>query len=450
MATQKLTDGYVEDLQTEGRDGVVWDTALPRFGLRITPGGRKLYVIQYRAKAAPGVPSVSRKVTIGEHDGSLWNVTKARAQARKVLGAVDAGGDPVAERQAKAEAAKRAKAEAAAAAKAAIAEARAQELERFEIVAERFITQATKGKRSANEIARLLRRGPIPAWTGQRVTKIRRADVANLIDDIRERSPATARLTFAALRGLFGWCIERELIEISPCTHLRAPPRPAARDRVLADEELKAVWQGAEALGFPFGPIIKLLILTGQREAEVAGMAWSEIDLLKATWTIPKERTKNGRQHLVHLSAEAKQIIEAVPRNGELLFPARPAPARKNAQTPGQRRLRPVVGFSAAKRLLDGDVTRKTKAALPTASLQPWRFHDLRRTAATGMAGLRFAPHVVERVLNHASAIPALVVTYQREDYLDERKAALASWGMRVAALVEGREMPSNVSPLRA
>jgi integrase len=448
MATEKLTDGYVEDVVATGRDFTIWDEVLPRFGLRVTPAGRKVYVVQYRAKPAPGVPSVTRKVTIGEHDGSLWNVTKARAQARKVLGASDAGGDPVADRIAKAEADRLAKIEAANAAARAAAEAQARERERFETIAERYIAQALPGKRSASEIARLLRRGPIETWQGRHIAAIRRADVADLMDTLRARSPATARLTFAALRGLFGWCVERELIETSPCVYLKAPPRPAARDRVLTDDELKLVWQGADALGHPFGPIIKLMILTGQREAEVAGMRWSEIDLDAGTWTIPKERTKNGRQHLVHVSDEALEIIKAVKRTGALLFPGRRAPARKHDRDAAASTERAVTGFSAAKRLLDGDVARKTKAPLPTASLAPWRFHDLRRTAATGMAGLRFAPHVVERVLNHASAIPALVVTYQREDYLDERKAALAAWGRRVGALVDGRELPSNVRHL--
>ncbi len=129
--------------------------------------------------------------------------------------------------------------------------------------------------------------------------------MAELIDAIRKRSPATARLTYAALRGLFRWCIERELIEVSPCDYVKAPPRPAARDRVLTDDELRRVWQGADALGYPFSAIIKLLMLTGQREAEVAGMRWAEIDLEAATWVIPKERTKNRREHLVDLSPEA-------------------------------------------------------------------------------------------------------------------------------------------------
>ncbi len=451
MATFKLTDGYVEGVAVDGRDQVIWDTALPRLGLRVTPAGMRIYVVQYRAKPAPGVPSITRKVTIGEHDGSLWNVTKARAAARRVLGAVDTGGDPVAERQAKAEADKRMKAEAAQAAARAAAEAEARERERFETLAERYIAQALKGKRSGAETARLLRRDPTDAWTGRQVGTIRRVEVADLINAIRERSPATARLTYAALRGLFAWCIEREVIANSPCDHVKAPPRPPARDRVLADDELATIWGGAEALEYPFGPIIKLLMLTGQREAEVAGMAWSEIDLAAATWVIPKGRTKNGREHAVDLSPDAVEIIKALPNVGELLFPARRAPARKHARKPGEAIPRPVVGFSAAKRLLDGDVQRKTKAQLPTASLAPWRFHDLRRTAATGMAGMGFPPHVVERVLNHASGVTGgLVGVYQRHEYRAERKAALDAWGKRVASIVSGQAPASNVHQLRA
>ncbi len=451
MATHKLTDGYVKSLETDGRDRVIWDEALPRFGLRVTPAGRRIYLVQYRAKAGPGVPSVTRKARIGEHDGDLWNVTKARAAAKKLLGPVDGGGDPLAEREAKAEAAERAKVEAADASARAAAVAEARERDRFETVAERYIVQALGEKRSARETARLLRQGPAAEWHGRHVAAIRRVDVADLIDAIRKRSPATARLSYSALRGFFAWCIERELVDVSPCDHVKAPPRPPARDRVLSDEELAAVWKGADALGFPFGPVIKLLMLTGQREGEVAGMVWSEVDVSAASWIIPKERTKNGREHVVDLSAEALAIIEAVPRTGELLFPARRAPARKHPRKAGDTAARPVVGFAAAKRLLDSDTARKTKDPLPTAGLAPWRLHDLRRTAATGMAGMSFPPHVVERVLNHASGVTGgLVGVYQRHEYRPERKAALTAWGTRVAAIIGGEEPASNVRALRA
>jgi integrase len=451
MAKRKLTDGFVEGLAADGRDQVIWDAELARFGLRLTPAGKRIYLVQYRAKPAPGVASTTRKVTIGEHDGRLWNVTKARAQARKVLGAVDAGGDPVAERIAQAAADEMARAEAAELQAQAAIQAEARERDRFEAVTERYVAARLIGKKSGREFARHLRRGPMVAWRGRHVVAIRRVDVRDLLDEIGKRSPASARLTYAALRGLFGWCIEREIIEISPCDHVKAPARPVARDRVLSEDELQAVWQGADCLGFPFGPIIKLLMLTGQREAEVAGMTWAEVDLEAATWNIPKERTKNRRAHAVDLSPEAVEIIESLPRLGDLLFPARNAPARKHVRDESETGPRPVAGFSAAKRILDGDVKRKTKADLVTAALAPWRIHDLRRTAATGMAGMGFPPHVVERVLNHASGVTGgLVGVYQRHEYRTERRAALEAWGKRVAAIVSGAALPSNVRKLRA
>ncbi len=289
------------------------------------------------------------------------------------------------------------------------------------------------------------------AWTGRQIGAIRRRDVVELLEGIRPRSPATARLTFSALRGLFSWCVEREIVETSPCDHVKAPARPAARDRVLSDEELKTVWQGADALGHPFGPILKLLILTVQREAEVAGMAWSELDLKTATWTIPKQRTKNAREHVIDLSPQAVDVIKAVHKDSDLLFAARRAPPRKHARQSADETPRPAVGFSAAKRILDGDVVRKTKAKLPTADLAPWRIHDLRRTAATGMAGLGIAPHVIERVLNHVSGVRGgLVGVYQRHEYRAERKSALVTWAKHVDALVSGIEPASNIRQMRA
>ncbi len=290
MAALKLTDGYVDGLTADGRDQVIWDLELRRFGLRLTPGGRKIYVVQYRAKPAPGIPSTTRKMVIGEHDGRLWNVTKARAQARKFLGAVDAGGDPVADRLAKAGAERRSKVEAeraaaqasaeakeaaiqaAAAAEQAAAEALARERDRFEAIAERYIAAVVDGRKSGGETARHLRQEAMKAWSGRQIGAIRRRDVADLLDAIRPRSAATARLTYSALRGLFGWCAEREIIEVSPCDHVKAPPRPAARDRVLANDELQAVWQGADAFGHPFGPILKLLILTAS--AKPRSLEW--------------------------------------------------------------------------------------------------------------------------------------------------------------------------------
>jgi integrase len=451
MANLKLTDGVVEAIEPSDRDIYLWDSALPRFGVRITPAGTRIYLIQYRAKAALGEVTKTRRIIIGRHDGDLWNATKARAAARKFLAAVDLGRDPFADREAE----RAASADAARATTAAEAlrsrEAEARERDSFEAVAERFI-ELLKETRSGLETARLIRHGPVKAWKGRYIGEVRRADVADLIDQTRKRSPAVARLTYAALRGLFGWCIERDLIVASPCDRLKAPPRPGARDRVLTDDELVAIWKAAAGLGYPFGPVVHLLMLTGQRRAEIAGMKWAEIDLDTATWRIPKERTKNGRAHEIDLGAEALAVIRAVPQAGPLLFPARNAPARSPTAAALRRQVADngaVRGFSATKRRLD-------ELAGVQGPCEPWRLHDLRRTAATGMAGMSFAPHVIERVLNHISGVQGgLVGVYQRHDYRAERKAALIAWGSHVAAIIEGRGRgPSkgraNVVPIRA
>lgn len=435
MATLKLTDGEVEAIEPGDRDVYVWDTALPRFGVRVTSAGARIYLVQYRAKGEPGSGSKTRRITIGQHDGELWNTTKARAAARKLLAPVDLGQDPFADREAD-RAAKAGAATFAAEAEALkLREAEERTRDSFEAVADRFVDRSLKDTRSGQETARLIRHGPVAAWRGKHISEVRRADVADLIDQIRMRSPATARLTYAALRGLFGWCIERDLIAASPCDRLKAPPRPEARDRVLSDDELRAIWKASDGLGYPFGPIVQLLMLTGQRRGEVAGMAWTELDLEASTWRMPKERTKNGRAHEIDLSVEALAVIKAVPRAGALLFPARTAPTR-TGEAAGSKPSDPgaVRGFSATKRRLDA-------LAASEGAREPWRLHDLRRTAATGMAAMNFGPHVIERVLNHVSgAQGGLVGVYQRHDYRAERKAALVAWGARVATVIKGAD----------
>ena len=169
-----------------------------------------------------------------------------------------------------------------------------------------------------------------------------------------------------------------------------------------------------------------MMLLTAQREGEVAGMGWSELDIEKRIWAIPGARSKNGKPHIVHLSAMAIEILEQVPRvaGQDLLFSG-------TGKTP-------VSGFSRAKaridRLMGGDIA-------------PWVLHDLRRTATTGMARLGIAPHVADRVLNHqAGTIRGVAAVYNRFEYLDERKAALEAWGRLVESLV--RPALSNVVPL--
>ena len=440
MATLKLTKTTVEAIQPEAKDVYGWDTQLGRFGVRVTPSGSRIYLIQYRSKAIAGQPAKTRRITIGQH-GSPWTVDQARAEARQLLAQVDLARDPFADREAD-RVARRATIDAAEQEAQRLA---ARDRDNFKAVAERFIELRAKRNRSWAETERLLRHGPISEWGERHIADIRRSDVADLIDGITKRSPAVARATFAAVRPLFSWCLERDLISTSPCEGFRAPPRPKSRERVLTDDEIRLAWHGSERLSGLFGPLVKLLILTGQRRAEVAGMTWSEIDLPNRTWKLEGERTKNGRAHEVDLSEQALAVIAKIPKTGAFLFPARGEGAAR--------------GFSATKRQLNRRVREVGLSEVDdagglelgeTPDAATWRLHDLRRTAATGMAALGFAPHVVERVLNHVSGSQGgLVGVYQRHEYRAERKAALVAWGSRVEAIVSGQaQEASNITQL--
>lgn len=437
MAVVKLTKTVVDRKSPEERDSYLWDTQLPRFGLRVTPSGAKIYLIQYRPKSAPGFSANTRRITIGQH-GKPWTIDRAREEARKLLATVDLGRDPFLDRLDERAAEQAASAAADEIEKAAAARRR----DNFAAVVKRYTDLRGKKNRSWSETKRLLQFDAVPAWGERHIADVGRADVADLLDKIAQRSPAVSRATYAALRSLFAWCAERDLVERSPCEGLTAPARPQARDRVLSDVELRSIWRACEPLGFPFGHLVKLLMLTGQRRAEVAGMSLTELDLEAAVWRIPAERTKNAKAHEVDLSPQALAVLSQIPKTTGLLFPARGGgPAR---------------GFPATKRRLDElvgeDIRARSSDDGGTASEPPaWRLHDLRRTAATGMAALGFAPHVVERVLNHVSGSQGgLVGVYQRHKYRSERKAAIDAWGRYVEGAVTGGEIPSNVLPLRA
>jgi integrase len=211
---------------------------------------------------------------------------------------------------------------------------------------------------------------------------------------------------------------------------------------VLSDEELRLVWLAAEALGFPFGPIFQLLILTGQRRGEVAGMTRGELDLVSAMWVIPPERAKNGLRHSVPLAPPAIAILKAQPRfdraKGEadwVFSPGASAPS----------------GFSRARRRLDAAMLELLGAADAEAEPLPtWVVHDIRRSVASGMARLGIDLPVIERCLNHISgSFGGIVGVYQRHSYAEEMRAAEERWGRHVEVLLSGPDALSNVVELK-
>jgi integrase len=279
------------------------------------------------------------------------------------------------------------------------------------------------------------------AWGQRRVQDITRRDVIELLDGIVDRGkPIAANRVLAYMRRFFNWLIERSVLETSPCDRVKAPSGEKDRDRVLTDHELRWLWKATERLGYPFGPFVRLLLLTGQRRDEVAKARYREFPQ-QALWQIPKERTKNGIAHDVPLSLAAQEVIAALPRiagRAGFLF-----------TTSGETA---ISGYSNAKERLDKFMLAVAREEAGERGLNPdeieipeWRLHDLRRTMASGMARLGHAPHVVEAVLNHTGGtISGVAAVYNRYSYAGEKSRALEAWGRFIADLVEGSKI-SNI-----
>jgi integrase len=207
---------------------------------------------------------------------------------------------------------------------------------------------------------------------------------------------------------MFNWCIKRDYLEDNPTKGIDPPAKERSRERVLSHEELRLVWEAAGVEGYPWGAMVQMLILTGQRLEEVSASGWSEINLDRGIWELPGRRTKNGRPHIVHLSTAAVKILREIPRidSSGWVF-----------TTTGAG---PVKGFSKAKRRLDN-----------ACKVSGWTFHDLRRSFATHITqALGVSPVVTDRLLNHASgAVRGIAAVYQRGEYLEQRQWAMEAWG---------------------
>jgi len=406
--------------------------------LVVQPSGRKGFAVRYRSARGQG-----RKLTLKlqwptDEKARAGVLAKARELAREALLTVAEGRDPAAERT----------------------EARQQQPETVEAAVAEYIKRyAMKSQKSWHETKRTFERDVIPetkerdpvTWRGRELAGITKKDVVRLLDAIEERpAPVLANRVHGHLRRFFQWCLERDLLQASPMVGVRAPAQERARDRALTRDETLAFWRASGRMGWPFGWIFRLLLLTGAREGEVAGMAWAEVDLDAATWTLPAARSKNGRATVTPLSAEAVAILRQAwakraekEKPGPLAFPSRDSEERY------------VSGFSKAKARLDRQMLRTLRALArkrgedpAEVTLPPWRLHDLRRTVASGMAELGIAVHVVERLLNHVSGtFRGIVQVYQKHDFAREKREAVDAWERYVLAL--NAPPAANVTELR-
>jgi integrase len=360
---------------------IYFDDELPGFGLRVRAGGSRGYIVQYK------VGTKQRRMTLGSV--KELSLTTARVTARDVLAKVHLGNDPQGEK----------------------AMARVTAAETFKAVAERFLARQEKRLRpSSYSSTKLYLSKHWKPLHELKLNKIGRAEVASRLASIADSSGAvSADRARAALSAMYAWAIREGLSDANPVIGTNKAAEGKSRDRVLTAPELTAIWNALPEGNY--GHIVKLLILTGTRREEIAGLRHAEIDFKSRRVSLPAERTKNHRAHDIPLSEAAYGLLTSLPmRKGrELVFGAG---------------IGGFQGWTKSKAALDAKLNN---------GMAPWRLHDLRRTVATGMAELGVQPHIVEAVLNHVSGHKAGIAgIYNRAIYAPEKAAALELWGQHV------------------
>jgi integrase len=389
-----LTTKFIENLKPGATRREIPDGEVRGLYLQVFPSGKRSWCFRYRFDGR------TRKLTLGP--SPEIGLRDARDLARKAHLAVAGGIDPAADKR------------------AARATARTPDRDLVEIVAGQFLLRHVKGLSpvTRREVARIMNGEIVPAWRGRRLSQISKGDIHTLLDGIIDRgAPVFANRVLTWLKGLCNWAIGRGILEASPCAGIRPPTAETPRDRVLADAEFASLWQATESLDPAYAAFVQLLVLTGQRRAEVARLPWREVDLESKIWTLPAERAKNKRPHEIPLSDLAVAILRGLPRIEGSDFVL---------TVSGHR---PITAFGLIKDTLDRFMPPDTP---------PWVLHDIRRTVASGMARLGVNLPVIEKLLNHVSgSFAGIVGVYQKHSFADEKRSAMTAWANFVEQLVK-------------
>jgi integrase len=420
-----LTDRFLKSLKPP-RDGRQYDAAkdavVPGLRPRVMRDGQVTFVLLTRY---PGSPHPTRRAL-----GSYGELTleKARSKARDWLELLRRGIDPAVheERQRHAEL--------------------RQQRNTFTAVVEDFIRDKLRSERKGREVERDIRREFLPVWGRRPIAEITAADVREVIKAAKDRgAPYQAHNLLVLARRLFSWAIDQHVygLETSPCERLKPKAiigKKEFRTRIFDDDdEWRAFWRATARLGYPYGPLFRMLALTGQRKSEVAEAHWSEFDLSRKLWTIPAERMKADAPHAVPLTDDVIAVLESLPRfrKGDYVF----------STTFGAK---PVNGFSKAKERVDRCMLRSWRALARArgedrrrVQIRPWVIHDIRRSVRTGLSALPVPDLVRELVIAHTK--PGLHKVYDQHAYLDEKRQALELWAARLRSIVT--PPPSNVVP---
>ena len=359
----------------------------------LQPSGAKSWAIRYRHNGRP------TKFTLG--GGEALSLAQARKGAADARLALEKGIDPAAERRA-ARAANKAE----------------QHPDTVDALVRQFTT--LHGPKLRPATLRIydsaLRRFVLPKWGKRSVHEIRRRDVIALVEAIAVDRPVMANRTLGILSKFFNWLVARDVITASPVHGVEMPAVEKARDRVLDEDEVAALWRACAEEGV-IGAAVRIMLLTGARRTEVSAMRWAEVDEKNRVWVLPSERSKNGQAHVVPLSGAAWEIIAALPRISDThVF---------SVSGDG-----PLVNFTRIKERVDAKL----------CFARPWVIHDLRRTCASGLQRLGVRVEVIEATLGHRSGLfRGIVSTYQRHDFADEKRVALQRWADHVEQLAAGK-----------
>ena len=387
----KFTDRGIATLKAKSERFEVWEDGRTGFGMRVSTRGRKSWLYMYRFN------SKARRMTLGTYPRTtLAEARLAFANAKERL---SLGEDPgIAHVQQNRE---------------------SRAAPTVSDLANLYLDKwARPRKRSASEDERILMKDVVPAWEGLKVHAVTRRHVAALLDRIVERgAPIQANRTLAVIRKMFNFAVSRSIVETNPCVGISTPAKENQRDRVLNDKEIAAFWHALDdcTVSEPVAIALKLQLVTAQRKQEVVETRWNEIDFDNGMWTIPAERSKNGKSHRVPVSPLALELLErlrVLNPDSEWLFPAK------------------TGDKSITERAIDRAVGRNRDAI----GVEHFTPHDLRRTAASFMTMLGFSRFVVERILNHADRSVAAV--YDRYSYDKEKREALAKWSSKLVDIV--------------
>jgi integrase len=407
VSRENLTDRFIKSRgpAPPGKRNRYFDAIVPGLALCVTDRGHKSFALVTRYPSNPVHPSPRSLGEVG-----AVTLTQARQKAREWLELIGRGVDPKIEEARQRAAAQR------------------RQLNSFAAIAAEFLERHASGLKKSAEAKRIIEGEFVKRWGPRPITDIMPEEVADAIRAIVKRgSPYQAHNALGYICRLFNWTIGTHEFGIisSPVEQLKPKDligKREARERTLFDHELRAVWNAAGTVGYPYGDIFKLLILTGQREHEVAEMRWPEIDFDKKLWTIPAERMKGGRAHEVPLAPDTLTLLRGLPRfiSGENVFTT-------------ANGTKPVNGFSKAKARMD-----------KLTGVAGWVIHDLRRTMRTHLSALPVQDLVRELVIAHAK--PGLHRVYDQHAYQDEKRHCLELWEKRLLSIID--PPPSEVTDL--